>query len=424
VSGVARHPGRIAGSRRPPFRANDGRLARKPGVDTTAQSKTDRNPSVPDPGSRLFLDVDAFGALLDGLRSDGFELFGPTAGEGAIVLAAIAGIGDLPAGVGDEQAPGRYRLRERGDGALFGYAASPHSWKRELFPPRVELLTVRRREGRLSFGEPPRPTTKRAFVGARACEIAAMGVHDRVLRDGAHADPDYAARRAHVFVLAVHCGSPAGTCFCASMGTGPRATEGFDLAATELLTPVHGFLVEVGSQAGSAAIARVAWRAASAAEEGAAGAIERDAVAHMGRRMDTRELPGLLLANLEHPRWLDVADRCLGCANCTLACPTCFCSGVEDATDLPGDVATRTRRWDSCFTCDFAHVHGGSARPSLRARYRQWLTHKLATWHEQFGESGCVGCGRCITWCPVGIDITEEVAAIRGATGTRSHDDG
>jgi sulfhydrogenase subunit beta (sulfur reductase) len=382
------------------------------------------DPKAPDLRSRVFIDRGAFGALLDALRAEGFDLVGPTVRDGAIVLDAIAGLDDLPRGIGDQQAPGQYRLRQRGDEALFGYAASPHSWKRELFPPRVELVQIRRSKGGLTFSEPPRHATKRAFVGARACEVAAIGVQDRVLRDGPHADADYAARRGDIFLLAVHCGSPAGTCFCVSMGTGPRARQGFDLAATELLTPVHGFVVDVGSEAGRAAIACAPWRDASAEEEATADAIERAAVTRMGRHVDTDGLRLALLANLEHPRWRDVAERCLGCANCTSVCPTCFCSNVEDTTDLTGDLAARARRWDSCFTAEFAYIHGGSVRPSLRARYRQWLTHKLATWHEQFDTSGCVGCGRCITWCPVGIDITEEVAAIRAATTTRSHDDG
>ncbi len=96
-------------------------------------------------------------------------------------------------------------------------------------------------------------------------------------------------------------------------------------------------------------------------------------------------------------------------------CPTCFCTDTEDVTDLTGDHAERWRRWDSCFSLDFSFVHGGTIRSSTRSRYRQWLTHKLGTWWAQFGESGCVGCGRCIAWCPVGIDLTEEVAALETA---------
>jgi sulfhydrogenase subunit beta (sulfur reductase) len=133
----------------------------------------------------------------------------------------------------------------------------------------------------------------------------------------------------------------------------------------------------------------------------------------MGRTLDTADIKALLYRNYEHPRWDNAAARCLTCGNCTMVCPTCFCTTVEDVTDLKGEHAERWQKWDSCFTMDFSYIHGGIIRSSPKARYRQWMTHKLATWIDQFGTSGCVGCGRCITWCPVAIDITEEVRAIR-----------
>jgi len=373
---------------------------------------------VPGIGSRVVVDRHGFGAILEALVETGHELLGPTVRDGAIVLDRLRGVDELPRGVGDEQAPGHYRLRERGDAALFGYAASPHSYKRDLLPPRVPLVQIRRSaDGRLSVAAPPPPARKIAYIGARGCELAAIAVQDRVLRDGAHADADYRARRDGVFVLAVHCGAPAGTCFCVSMDTGPRARGGYDLGATEVLDGEHRFVIDIASEAGQAIVERVVCRAAEPGDVAAAEQVIAAAAGQMGRTMPTAGLRDLLLGNLEHPRWQMVADRCLGCANCTMACPTCFCTNIDDTTDLSGETAIRSRRWDSCFTADFAYVHGGSVRPSLRARYRQWLTHKLASWHDQFGTSGCVGCGRCITWCPVGIDITEEVAAIAATRG-------
>jgi ferredoxin len=200
------------------------------------------------------------------------------------------------------------------------------------------------------------------------------------------------------------------------MDTGPKATQGFDLALTELLSEdEHEFLVEVGSDRGADVIADLPQTPAREEHVVTADRIVERTAASMGREMDTEGIKDLLYRNLEHPRWDDVAARCLACGNCTLACPTCFCSSVEDASDLAGEEAGRQRVWDSCFTLDHSHLHGGSVRVSTRSRYRQWMTHKLATWIDQFGTSGCVGCGRCITWCPVGIDITEEVAAIRAA---------
>jgi len=250
-----------------------------------------------------------------------------------------------------------------------------------------------------------------AFIGARACELAAIAIQDRVFIEGPFSDPHYEARREQAFILAVNCTEPGGNCFCASMGNGPRCTQAFDLALTELKDV---FVIEVGSPLGAHMLSDVDWELASALELSRANQKLTESESHMGLTLDTSDLPGLLLENLDHPRWDEVAERCLSCANCTLVCPTCFCSDVKDISDLTGENTERVRVWDSCFNPDFSYVHGGHLRPNIRARYRQWLTHKLASWIEQFGTSGCVGCGRCITWCPVGIDLTEEVAAIRG----------
>ena len=363
------------------------------------------------------LELEGFEQLLLALRASGYELIGPTVREGAIVLDTIDGLVDLPRGMGDEQRPGHYRLEARGDEQLFGFAVPVQPWKKHFLPARVDLVQIRRRGASLEARDATPPAAPIAVIGARPCEVAAMQVQDRVLQDGPHTDADYASRRQAAFVLAANCGTPAETCFCVSMGSGPRADAGFDLSATELMGPPHRFLIEVGSEKGAAALAGLDLSEASAAEMAAADAVVSHAAEKMGRTLDTAGLPERLLANMEHPHWDEVAERCLGCGSCTFSCPTCFCTTVEDKTDLGGDVATRTRTWDSCFAADFAYIHGGSVRPTLRERYRQWHTHKLATWVEQFGTSGCVGCGRCTTWCPVGIDLAAEAAAVGESRG-------
>jgi sulfhydrogenase subunit beta (sulfur reductase) len=368
-------------------------------------------------GSRARFRAAHLADVLRVLREDGYTLVGPTVREGAIVHAEITGMDELPVGWGETQEGGSYRLRRREDGAVFGYAVGPQSWKPFFLVPRLRLWRARR-EGS-GFGvetEAPAPP-RLALIGARSCDLHALAVQDRTLMEGPVADPDYSARRADVFVVAVNCGEPGGTCFCVSMGTGPRATRGFDLALTEMLDPPHRFVVEVGSERGARLLARVGVEPATDDDGRAADAVVQRAARRMGRTLDATDVKGLLQRNLEHPRWDDVAARCLTCGNCTMVCPTCFCTTVEDVTDLSGDHAERWRRWDSCFTLDFTYIHGGSVRATARSRYRHWLTHKLAGWIDQFGTSGCIGCGRCITWCPVAIDLTEEVGAIRASDG-------
>ena len=363
------------------------------------------------------LGPDGLAALVEALVGAGYRVVGPTVRDGAIVLDEIASADDLPHGWTAEQEAATYRLERRGDDQVFGWAVGPHSWKQELFPPRARLwrASAHGNGGVPAIEEEPPPAKPLALLGARSCDLHAIAVQDRVFLGGEYVERDYAQRREGAFVVAVSCGVPGGTCFCTSMGTGPRADEGFDLALTEIVRDGHRFLVEVGSERGREILALLPTREATAEDRAAALAVTDEAARRMGRALDTRDLPGLLASNREHPRWDDVAERCLTCGNCVLVCPTCFCSSVEDVTDLTDGSSERWRTWDTCFSVDHSYIHGGSVRRSSRARYRQWLTHKFGTWFDQFGTSGCVGCGRCITWCPVGIDVTEELGAIRAA---------
>jgi sulfhydrogenase subunit beta (sulfur reductase) len=361
---------------------------------------------------RVVLDTEGLQQLFDLLVKQGYSLIGPTIREEAILYDHVRTVADLPVGWTDEQEGGSYRLKKSDDESIFNYAVGPQSWKRFLFPPVARLWQANRKTKKIETVGEEHQAKKYALIGVRSCEIHAIAIQDKVFLKGEYSDLEYRARRESALVVAVNCSHASSNCFCASMQTGPRAKFGYDLAMTEVLANgSHYFLVDIGSERGASIMDLISHRTATEAESKAADQVSE--AVEIRKVLDTTDIRGLLYRNYENPRWIEVANRCLTCGNCTLVCPTCFCTTVYEATDLAGRHVERWRRWDSCFNVDFSYIHGGSIRSSPMSRYRQWMTHKLATWIDQFGTSGCVGCGRCITWCPVGIDITEESRAIR-----------
>ena len=353
--------------------------------------------------ARAVLSRDGLDDLVTTLRADGYHVIAPTVRDDAIVLAEVHSAAELPSGWGVDAAPGHYRLRRRADAAVFRHSAGAQSWKQFVHPARRTLWS----SDDTGF-HAARPEPKRyAFLGVRACDLAALAVLRRVLGRAADVDaPD-------PLIVAVGCTEPSGVCFCVSMGTGPAPGPGYDLSLVELIDDDgHRFVVDVGTERGADLLARLAHRPAPAADSSAAQEAVAAAAQQMPREMPDTDLRTLLIDSRDSPQWQDVAQRCLRCGNCTMVCPTCFCTTTEDHTELGTGVAEHAQRWASCFELDFSYVHGGPVRESGESRYRQWMTHKLSSWHDQFGSSGCVGCGRCIAWCPAEIDITAEAAAL------------
>lgn len=348
------------------------------------------------------------GALLQALKARGFELWGPRERDGAVLLDRLRGVEDLPLGRIDVAEAGSVRMTDGPRAAYFDHTIPMQGLKRLAFPPEEKLFES---DVDLSVREAPVDAAPKAVIGVRGCDLAALETLSAVFEGGPHRDDRFATRRKSLFLVAVNCARAAATCFCASMGTGPRATAGYDLCLTELMDGEHRFLIEAGSDRGAEILSGLPCGETAAEDDAAAEETIQRTADSMARAMPAG-MPETLKQSYEDPHWEAVAERCLACANCTLVCPTCFCNTVEDRSSLDGATAERWRRWDSCFSLEFSYIHGGSVRKQTASRYRQWMTHKLSSWHDQFGRSGCVGCGRCIAWCPVGIDIVAEARAL------------
>lgn len=364
----------------------------------------------------LFCTTEQFEQLLDLIKNAGYKLLGPTVRDEVIIYDELQSAKDLPIGWMDEQDPGRYRLKRRSDSAYFGYNLGPHSWKKYLFPPREKLWSAKRQENnKLVILQEASPSDeKMAFIGVRACEIQAIFVLDKVFNTKIAIYQQYQRRRDNTFIMAVNCTTAANTCFCASMQSGPAVTEGYDLSLTEVIDEhQHYFVLLIGSERGRSICENLQFRSATTDEcDVAHNHVERT-IEKMIRKVDNAHVHEVLAESWHSKQWDKVAERCINCANCTMACPTCFCSDTEDVVSIDASHVDRWQSWESCFNLSHSYIHGGSIRNSAQSRYRQWLTHKFGTWWDQFGVSGCVGCGRCITWCPVGIDVTEELKQLQ-----------
>jgi sulfhydrogenase subunit beta (sulfur reductase) len=200
----------------------------------------------------VVIERDALSDLFRAIRAQGYEIVGPTIRDGAIVYDHVNSDDALPVGWTDVQEPGSYRLERRGDQAVFGFAVGPHSPKKYLLKPSLRLWRAKRNErGEVTVAEDRDTPPRLALIGLRSCELHAIAIQDRVMIGGQYADPDYSARRNNLLIVAVNCTVASATCFCTSMGTGPRAEAGYDIALTEIMgRGSHQFLLEIGSETG------------------------------------------------------------------------------------------------------------------------------------------------------------------------------
>jgi len=354
--------------------------------------------------------VEDLQGLFEILQGQGYRVFGPKASGNGPVLDVLDQAADLARGWIADQRAGMMVWRQQESGAFFSsYANLLESWKSVVFPAAETLWAapdggapalVEHKPGRL------------ALLGLHACDLRALEILDRVFLSGSSPDDHYRRRRENLFIVGVECQHAASTCFCAAMDSGPRIEKGADWVLTEICNEQgHYFLLRAQSERGRKWLGAEQMSSAQAEEIDLAEQVLQK-VTQQTAWQGAKNVPERALADhYHHKHWDDVAQRCLACGNCTAVCPTCFCFDLLHHGDVVCETSC-SRRWSSCFNAEHSYIHGGSVRAGIASRYRQWLMHKLVTWHEQFDIDGCVGCGRCISACPAAIDLRREAEAL------------
>lgn len=254
---------------------------------------------------------------------------------------------------------------------------------------------------------------KRIVFGIRPCDVSAIAFLDKVFSDD-FPDEYYLRRRENLTLVALTCQEPGEDCFCVCADCGPAAESGYDLQLTEL---GGAFLVEVGSDKGSSIV--------SSHKDLFDSALPKQIEVRLGLEERVRDkfkeatsyfaqaVRRITTESIGEDMWRYIGDRCLSCGGCSYVCPTCFCFNVVDhAQDCGG---FRCRGWDSCALAGFTRMAGGhNPRKERQDRRNRRFYHKLAQYYiDKYGRHGCVGCGRCISACPGGIDMPAVVKAMR-----------
>jgi len=343
--------------------------------------------------------LEDLGKLIEVLKAYGYVTYGYKVSRGAVIFDELRNLEDMPLKYRDVQGPGSYRLIE-GNGVRHSFA-SP---KEVIHPARQELFNVDSNGG-VSY--PPIESKKIALVGIKSCDLASIKVMDRILSN----DDSYNARRKEALTIVEECINPGDTCFCGSLGTGPYVSEDFDLAYARI--DDDHVLFKYGSRVGLNLVKRLGLKPASEELVNTYSSLMSEAKEKTSPlKFGLSDIENSMLKSMSDvDLWKKLSEKCVGCANCNLVCPTCFCTEFLDDLKLDNS-ASRVRFWVGCLSYVYGLVAGTHFRPELYMRYRHFVLHKFLFYRKQIGLVGCVGCGRCITWCPVGIDLRKTVSEV------------
>ncbi|HEU19513.1 MAG TPA: 4Fe-4S ferredoxin [Deltaproteobacteria bacterium] len=301
-----------------------------------------------------------------------------------------------------------FKVLEKGEEPLLTYANTKNAPKNFFFPQTETMMGYMRTERGMELkGDNIADMGDAVLFGARPCDVRSFILLDYVFDQEKYKDPYYIDKREKTTIVSLACVTPPySTCFCTSVGGHPMIVEGADVVLTDV---GDNYLAEFITPKGQTILAKLGdLPTADDATLAKKEELVKKAEGEIKSQVAGSAIKPWLDENFEHPFWDTIHKSCLACGTCTYLCPTCHCFDITD--EVKGDEGKRVRTWDSCMYWLFTiETSGHNPRTSQKQRWRQRLLHKFRYFVDNFGAIACVGCGRCVMYCPVNIDIRKIV---------------
>ena len=303
-----------------------------------------------------------------------------------------------------------FKALEKGMEPLVDYSNTRNAPKNFFFPKTETMMRYMRTERGMELSGEEEEAKEAVLFGARPCDVRSFVLLDYLFDQEKYRDSYYIDKREKTTIISLACiHPPYSTCFCTSVGGHPMSEEGADVLLTDI---GDNYLAEFITPKGEKLLEKMGdLPAADGSADEKKKALSESAEKEIKSHIPGKEIKPWLDDNFEHPFWDTIHQSCLACGTCTYLCPTCHCFDISD--EVKGSDGKRIRTWDSCMYWLFTkETSGHNPRTSQKQRWRQRLMHKFKYFVDNFDEIACVGCGRCVRYCPVNIDIRKIVTDI------------
>ncbi len=312
-----------------------------------------------------------------------------------------------------DQKDGSAAYKEWQDGITWSDSLNTVRSPKDFFFPQMEDLMKFKTEGKnIEVIDTRCETEDFVIFGVRACDVKSFEILDRVFL-AEPVDSYYASRREKCVIVSTACARPSETCFCKTFGLAPEDPDG---DVTTWKTESELFL-KANTKKGEELLEKIS-RLTQECDESAV-LEQKEKISAIMEKLPLKDLNtdafggGKTDEFFNSPAWDELSAACLGCGTCTFVCPTCQCYDIKDFNT--GNGVIRFRCWDSCMYSDFTKMAHGNNRLTQKERFRQRFMHKLVYYPENNdGILGCVGCGRCLSKCPISMNIVKVMKKIGG----------